>query len=380
MSELEDRLLAYGDRLSVAADHAMESRQSGWSASASRTAVAQMSTSDDVVAGSSSQRVRVAIALAGATAVAAVSLVARPQPVGIAGNDRNIETQLTQRLAQLSAEADQQVFRAEITSGVGFTLLDVRWPLGRGSDVASPVVRSDGNTAVLPVQAGISVLSMTDGIVDRVGNDELGMLVETVDTAGNRVVYRGLRDVYVVEGQRTLGRRLIGDAQGPTLRIEVLDATGVTIDTAELLRVVLEASPAIRSVLAADGTRITVAADYAERLLGLINAAKRDGIMLSGSGYRSPYEQLGLRRAQCGESLYEIYLAPASSCSPPTARLGGSPHLRGLAVDFTSGGRMVTKRSPAHRWLTTNARRFGLSSMPSEPWHWEWRSSSQLRR
>ena len=46
-------------------------------------------------------------------------------------------------------------------------------------------------------------------------------------------------------------------------------------------------------------------------------------------------------------------------------------HERGLAIDFTNGGRLITSRSnAAFRWLASNAARFGLYNLPEEPWHW----------
>ena len=46
-------------------------------------------------------------------------------------------------------------------------------------------------------------------------------------------------------------------------------------------------------------------------------------------------------------------------------------HERGLAIDFTVGGRVITSRaSEGYQWLRTNASRYGLYNLPSEPWHW----------
>ena len=81
-------------------------------------------------------------------------------------------------------------------------------------------------------------------------------------------------------------------------------------------------------------------------------------------------EQIATRRANCGTSDYDVYEKPASQCSPPTARPGQSMHEQGLAVDFVHQGRILTRSSPAFRWLQANAARFGLYNLPSEPWHW----------
>lgn len=116
---------------------------------------------------------------------------------------------------------------------------------------------------------------------------------------------------------------------------------------------------------------ISVDSSLADSLRQLLAAAGTDGISLSGGGYRDSQQQIALRRAHCGTSDYAIYQARASSCSPPTARPGQSMHEQGLAIDFTGNGSLVTSRgSAAYRWLRANAGRFGLTNLPSEPWHW----------
>ena len=92
---------------------------------------------------------------------------------------------------------------------------------------------------------------------------------------------------------------------------------------------------------------------------------------LGGGGYRSSDSQIALRRAHCGDSDYAIYEAPPSSCSPPTARPGQSMHERGLAIDFTYEGRVISSRSsPGFQWLAGHAGSYGFTNLPSEPWHW----------
>jgi len=116
---------------------------------------------------------------------------------------------------------------------------------------------------------------------------------------------------------------------------------------------------------------IVVATSIAGAIENLLAAAESDGFVLSGGGFRDPQQQVELRRAHCGSSDYAIYDAPASSCHPPTAQPGSSMHEQGLAIDFTSDGRLITSRSnPAFAWLRSNAGRFGLTNLPSEPWHW----------
>ena len=116
---------------------------------------------------------------------------------------------------------------------------------------------------------------------------------------------------------------------------------------------------------------IYVAKSIAGRLQGLLSAATSAGISLGGGGYRSSASQITLRTAHCGSTPYAIYQMPASQCHPPTAKPGASMHERGLAVDFTAGGALITSRtSPAFVWLKANASSYGFYNLPSEPWHW----------
>lgn len=109
----------------------------------------------------------------------------------------------------------------------------------------------------------------------------------------------------------------------------------------------------------------------APQVRNLLTAATAAGFNLSGGGFRDPASQIALRRAHCGPSVYDIYYRPASECSPPTARPGRSMHEQGLAIDITCNGALITNRSsPCFLWLSMNAARFGLSNLPSEPWHW----------
>ncbi len=116
---------------------------------------------------------------------------------------------------------------------------------------------------------------------------------------------------------------------------------------------------------------ITVASSIAGNLASLLSASDGAGLALSGGGYRSSAAQIQTRRNNCGPSNYDIYEKPASQCSPPTAKPGSSMHERGLAIDFTNRGSIISSRSnPAFQWLAGNAGRFGFRNLPSEPWHW----------
>jgi LAS superfamily LD-carboxypeptidase LdcB len=115
---------------------------------------------------------------------------------------------------------------------------------------------------------------------------------------------------------------------------------------------------------------IWIHASISDKLDALLDDAHGDGVNLGGSGYRDSSSQIALRRAHCGSSDYDIWQKPAFQCHPPTARPGSSNHERGLAVDFTSGGSVLTRSSAAFRWLQSNAGKYGFKNLPSEPWHW----------
>ena len=109
----------------------------------------------------------------------------------------------------------------------------------------------------------------------------------------------------------------------------------------------------------------------ADAVEGLVAAMESEGFNLGGWGYRTAQEQINLRRAHCGTSDWDIWSKPSSSCRPPTARPGRSNHERGLAIDLTNNGRLITSRNSAvFQALQRLAPSFGLKNLPSEPWHW----------
>lgn len=120
---------------------------------------------------------------------------------------------------------------------------------------------------------------------------------------------------------------------------------------------------------------ITVAATLGPQLEALLEAARVDGIVLGGSGYRSPATTARLRVLN---GCPDIYDSPASACRVPTARPGESMHERGLAVDFTYQERTICyprrastcSGNAAFDWLAANAARFGLQVLDTEAWHW----------
>jgi hypothetical protein len=116
---------------------------------------------------------------------------------------------------------------------------------------------------------------------------------------------------------------------------------------------------------------ITVNAQIESQLRAMLQHAARDGIVLTGGGYRDSSQQIALRRSNCGSSNYAIYQMPAGRCRPPTAIPGTSMHEQGLAIDFVANGRSITSRSHAgFQWLANNAATYGFRNLPSEPWHW----------
>ncbi|MDE0802937.1 MAG: D-alanyl-D-alanine carboxypeptidase family protein [Acidimicrobiales bacterium] len=113
---------------------------------------------------------------------------------------------------------------------------------------------------------------------------------------------------------------------------------------------------------------ITVHASLAPNLARLLAAARADGLVLAGWGWRSTQTQIDLRtRNGCPD----VYSAPPSTCRVPTAIPGRSMHEQGLAVDFTNNAASITSRSdPAYGWLVRHGPAYGLFNLPSEPWHW----------
>jgi len=112
---------------------------------------------------------------------------------------------------------------------------------------------------------------------------------------------------------------------------------------------------------------ITVNCLIAQPVTDLLNAARFDGLVLLGAGYRSPQQQIDLRRAHCGSSDFAIYQMDANACHPPTARPGMSQHEIGLAIDFSNA---MTRDSAGYQWLSAHAADFGFYNLPTEPWHW----------
>ncbi|XVV16243.1 M15 family metallopeptidase [Actinoplanes sp. CA-131856] len=113
------------------------------------------------------------------------------------------------------------------------------------------------------------------------------------------------------------------------------------------------------------GTTIHYSVSYAYRRM--VDDAKKAGISISGGGFRTKQRQIELRKIN---GCPDVYTAPSSSCRVPTAVPGRSLHEIGLAIDITSGGKTLTSKSPAFKWLQAHADEYGFVNLPSEPWHW----------
>jgi hypothetical protein len=112
---------------------------------------------------------------------------------------------------------------------------------------------------------------------------------------------------------------------------------------------------------------IQVNARIAANVDALLNAARGAGINFTGGGFRTMAGQIAARQAN---NCPNIYTAPASTCSPPTAIPGYSNHQMGLAIDFVANGGIIQKGSAGYNWLGANAAKYGLKNLPSEAWHW----------
>jgi D-alanyl-D-alanine carboxypeptidase len=99
----------------------------------------------------------------------------------------------------------------------------------------------------------------------------------------------------------------------------------------------------------------------------MVDDARKAGISISGGGFRTKQRQIELRKIN---GCPDVWTAPASSCRVPTAIPGRSLHEIGMAVDITSGGKTLTLKSPAFKWLQVHADEYGFVNLPSEPWHW----------
>ncbi|MCU1353979.1 MAG: mannose-binding lectin [Acidimicrobiales bacterium] len=190
-----------------------------------------------------------------------------------------------------------------------------------------------------------------------------------------------------IEQRRTLAT--LGQARAATQKMAAAIQASIdakllqTIKLAETdkalsMRIALEQGQLAARLLSLSGQRspvgglstvggITVSSQIAFQLGAMLGAAQAAGVLLTGSGYRTPAQQIELRKQHCGTSYDAIYLMSPSACSPPTARPGSSMHEIGLAIDFANCNAHSTV---CFVWLSANAARFGFHNLASEPWHW----------
>jgi type IV secretory pathway VirB2 component (pilin) len=114
---------------------------------------------------------------------------------------------------------------------------------------------------------------------------------------------------------------------------------------------------------------ITVCKSIANNVNLLIAQAGTAGKSLTGGGYRSTAAQTALRVQNCHGDTTSA--KPTPPCNPLTALPGTSRHTFGLAIDFRCSGALIqSKDNECFLWLQANAGTYGLSNLPSEPWHW----------
>ena len=107
--------------------------------------------------------------------------------------------------------------------------------------------------------------------------------------------------------------------------------------------------------------------NLAQNINNMISTAATNGINLTGGGYRSLDEQKALRIKNCKGD----YTSASAPCNPDTALPGLSNHNNGKAFDLKCDGTFIqTADNKCFVWLKTNAGRFGLTNLASEPWHW----------
>ncbi|MBI3181895.1 MAG: peptidoglycan-binding protein [Myxococcales bacterium] len=99
--------------------------------------------------------------------------------------------------------------------------------------------------------------------------------------------------------------------------------------------------------------------DAADAYNRMYQAALRDGVRLTPvSGFRTMAQQ---------QYLYNLYRSGRGNLA---ARPGYSNHQGGIAADISVG----STSSAAYRWLAAHAAAYGFRrTVPSEPWHWEYR-------
>lgn len=116
---------------------------------------------------------------------------------------------------------------------------------------------------------------------------------------------------------------------------------------------------AVELELASIGDGYRLRSDAARAFLAMRAEAARDGIALRvNSAFRTMAEQ---------QALFAKWQTNTGSLA---ARPGYSNHQSGIAVDIDTDGTATN----IYLWLAANASRWSFKrTVPSEPWHWEFR-------
>ncbi|MFI1991663.1 D-alanyl-D-alanine carboxypeptidase family protein [Actinoplanes sp. NPDC020271] len=112
---------------------------------------------------------------------------------------------------------------------------------------------------------------------------------------------------------------------------------------------------------------VTVNKTVAFAFKRMIDDARADGVQISGGGFRTTQRQIELRTIN---GCPDVWTAPSSSCRVPTAIPGRSLHEIGLAVDISSGGKTISSKTAAFKWLSLHGKEYGFVNFPAEAWHW----------
>lgn len=177
---------------------------------------------------------------------------------------------------------------------------------------------------------------------------------------------------YLCDSAARYGGRTLADPEGRTAAVWYYNNSDSYVDLvllrARLIRSAMDTFSQHHDLVRVGD--IVVNREIAGSLADLLQAAARDGVVLSGQGWRPRAWQVELRRQACGTTHFDIWERPASDCSPPTAIPGRSRHQDGLAIDFNyNGGPIESRDNDGYRWLATHAPDFGLYNLPAEPWH-----------
>lgn len=163
-----------------------------------------------------------------------------------------------------------------------------------------------------------------------------------------------------------------------TINPDLTGSGGVTIDDVSFE---IDGEPMISDDLVPSGAKTTKCPEgidsgnkppscktITQKVQAMLSKARTEGYNITGYGFRSKQRQEKLRSDNCGAS--NIYNKNAT-CQPPTALPGTSMHESGLAFDLQCDGKSIrTKDNRCFLWLKSNASKYGLYNLSSEPWHW----------